>query len=41
MDAETIWAGVDLGQAKTHVCLVDDAGLTLREETCESTLEAI
>lgn len=41
MDPETIWAGVDLGQTKTHVCLVDDAGLTLREETCESTVAAI
>ena len=41
MTTETLWAGIDLGQRESHVCLVDDTGITLREESCETSLESI
>jgi transposase len=36
-----LWAGLDLGSRQTHVCVIDDAGLPLREESCETNLEEI
>lgn len=41
MITESLWAGIDLGQRESHVCVIDDAGVTLREETCETNLESI
>src|SRR3954471_8027665 len=37
----TLWAGLDLGLRKTHVCVIDDEGRTVREQTCETNLAAI
>ena len=41
MTNPAIWAGVDLGQTTSHVCIVDDAGLTIHEDSCETSPERI
>ena len=41
MSQETVWVGLDLGRRKTTVCVVDDAGAPLHEETCDSTLDGV
>ena len=41
MDTETIWAGLDLGLRETRVCLVNDEGAPIHEQTCETSPEAI
>jgi transposase len=41
MATEALWAGLDLGLRQTRVCIVDDAGAILREETCETSLDEI
>lgn len=37
----TAWAGLDMGLRKTHVCIVDDAGVTAHESVCDSAFEPI
>jgi len=41
MANEIFWAGLDLGQRQTHVCVIDDAGSAVREEICETSVGAI
>jgi transposase len=41
MDTEPIWVGFDLGLRRTNVCVIDDAGETLHEEQCETSLPAL
>ncbi len=41
MNSDTIWAGLDLGLRETHVCLTDETGATIHEETCETSAPAI
>jgi transposase len=41
METETVWLGLDLGQKRTHVCVIDQAGETLHEQSCETTLPAL
>lgn len=37
----TAWAGLDLGVRKSHVCIVDDSGVTAHESACNTTFESI
>jgi transposase len=41
LDTQARRGGLDLGQRTTHVCVGDDAGTPVREETCETTIDAI
>lgn len=36
-----LWAGLDLGLRRTSVCIVDDSGITVHEETCNTDYRAI
>lgn len=38
---ESLWAGLDLGEAETRVCVVGDDGASVFEATCASSAEAI
>lgn len=39
--AKKIWAGLDIGVETTSVCVIDDAGVVLKEATCPTTLGSI
>jgi len=41
MNNEQVWAGLDLGLRRTHVCVVDSEGVVVHEEDCETGLHAI
>lgn len=41
MSADALWIGLDLGQSRTHVCVIDDAGTTLEEQACETRIDAL
>ena len=41
MAERTMWAGLDLGIRTTHVCIIDDNGVPLRELSCETTAQNI
>jgi transposase len=41
MQSEERWVGLDLGLRWTHVCIIDDAGATTHEQTCETAVEEI
>lgn len=41
MASRHLWAGLDLGSRQTHVCVIDDSGVPLREESCETSLDEI
>lgn len=38
MADDLVWVGLDLGQARTSVCIVDKTGEVLLEETCRTNL---
>lgn len=38
MSDERLWVGLDLGSAKTHLCVIDSHGVTLHEQECETSL---
>jgi len=41
MSVKNLWVGLDLGFGATHVCIINDAGAALHEETCETRLEPL
>jgi transposase len=41
MTANAVWVGLDLGQERTNICVIDDAGKTLHELVCPTTLVGI
>jgi transposase len=41
MNEDRIWVGLDLGLARTSVCVVDDDGVPLHELECETKLGAL
>ena len=41
MSGDQLWVGFDLGQTVTHVCVIDDRGITLHEQQSETKVEAL
>src|SRR5436190_2273164 len=37
----SFWVGLDLGLRQTHVCIIDDAGATVHEDTCDTSVKGI
>lgn len=41
MSEKQLWVGLDLGSKRTHVCVIDDEGMTLHEQESETSLAAL
>jgi transposase len=41
MSQTQYWIGIDLGQTQSHVCVVSDAGETIHEQVCETSLSEL
>jgi transposase len=41
MSEDRVWIGFDLGLSVTHVCVIDDRGVTLHEQQSETKVEAL
>lgn len=41
MEGSRYWAGLDMGEVTTTVCVVDGAGEVLHEQSCPSSVEAV
>ena len=41
MDTQTLWMGLDLGESRTHLCVIDDMGETVHEEDCDTTVATL
>lgn len=39
MSAKQVWVGLDLGSTVTHICVVDDGGVTLHEQESATTVD--
>jgi len=41
MSEDQVWVGLDLGSTVTHVCVVDDEGMTIHEQQSETRADAL
>lgn len=41
MGTPACWMGLDIGELRTHLCVIDEQGKTLHDQECETTLEAL
>jgi transposase len=41
MNTDSLWAGLDLGLRQSHLCIVDNEGLVVHEDICETSFDGI